>query len=367
MDESRLNVVSSSTDMSFTTPGLVCGHHHLYSSLARGMPAPPETPRTFLGVLENIWWRLDAALDLDIIYWSAALGAAEALLSGTTAIIDHHESPNAIEGSLDAIASACDMIGVRHNLSYGVTDRWSDSQLLPSVHPQSSMTDGARRGLEENERYLASGGRAMVGVHASFTCSDETLHAAAELAKKYATGVHIHVAEGPDDREAGARLRHLANDDWLLVHAVHLTEHLPGTLAHNPRSNMNNSVGYARPALKKNKVILGTDGIGADMFEEFRLAYVRHREDDIEATPDSAWQWLFNGQHFFPEVTNDSVTWSHPCADSPWHVAFTPGIRATTVTMNGTTVVDDGVPQQFDLDEVRRKAAEAATKLHERL
>ena len=85
------------------------------------MPAPPKTPTSFLSVLENVWWRLDAALDLDIIYWSAALGASEALLNGTTAVIDHHESPFAIEGSLDVIKSACDMVGISSNL---LIHRW---------------------------------------------------------------------------------------------------------------------------------------------------------------------------------------------------------------------------------------------------
>ncbi|HTX62662.1 MAG TPA: amidohydrolase family protein, partial [Acidimicrobiales bacterium] len=94
-----------------TTPGLVCGHHHLYSALARGMPSPPRTPTTFLEILEQIWWRLDVALDLEMLRWSAALGALEALECGTTAIVDHHESPSAIEGSLDVIAAACAEVG----------------------------------------------------------------------------------------------------------------------------------------------------------------------------------------------------------------------------------------------------------------
>ena len=106
-----------------TTPGMVCAHHHLYSALARGMPAPPRTPTEFLEILELVWWRLDRALDLDIIEWSAKLGALEALESGTTAIIDHHESPNAIDGSLDVIAAACAEVGVRVDCAYGVTDR----------------------------------------------------------------------------------------------------------------------------------------------------------------------------------------------------------------------------------------------------
>ena len=353
--------------MTFETHGLVCAHHHLYSSLARGMPAPPQAPHNFISVLEQIWWRLDAALDLDIIYWSAALGAAEALLNGTTAIIDHHESPSAIEGSLDAIADACKMVGVRSNLCYGVTDRWTNKGMTSHVSPQSKMTDNARRGLQENERFLRSGGRGMVGVHAAFTCADETLEAAAQLASNMNTGVHIHVAEGLDDANAGERLEHLAADNWLLVHAVHLDRPLRGTIAHNPRSNMNNSVGYARPQSRGNAIVLGTDGIGADMLEEARLAYVCHREDDLTATPDTAWAWLNNGAAFFPEVHNDIVTWSYDHMDSPWHLAFTPGVRCIDVTIDGKELVSNGVPTHFDIQEIRAKATEASARLHARL
>ena len=57
--------------MGVTTGGLVCAHHHLYSTLARGMPAPPKVPTTFSEILEQIWWRLDAALDLDMLRASA--------------------------------------------------------------------------------------------------------------------------------------------------------------------------------------------------------------------------------------------------------------------------------------------------------
>lgn len=353
--------------MPTTTNGLVCAHHHLYSALARGMPSPPAVPTTFIGILENVWWRLDAALDLDIIYWSAALGAAEALLNGTTAIIDHHESPSAIEGSLDAVKEACDMVGVRTNLCYGVTDRWNDGAMSLRVDPSATMTDGARRGLRENERFIRAGGRGMVGVHAAFTCGDETLEAAAGLAGDLGVGVHIHVAEGSDDAGAGERLEDLARDNWLLVHCVNLDRHLPGTVAHNPRSNMNNAVGYARPAALPNDVVLGTDGIGADMLEEARLAHARLRESDVTATPETAWSWLANGERFFPEVVNDEVTWSYDHAESPWHVAFTPGVRAVHVTVEGRQVVRDGSPVHFDLQEIRSKAAEAGRRLHSRL
>ena len=331
------------------------------------MPAPEITPHSFLSILENVWWKLDVALDLDTLYWSAALGAAEALCNGTTAIIDHHESPMAIDGSLDVIADACSMVGVKANLSYGVTDRWDHSTLRSKVSPLSPMTDGAKRGLRENERFLRAGGRGMVGVHASFTCTDETLDGAASLAESIKTGVHIHVAEGLDDKESGARLQNLAKDNWLLVHAVHLDRPLPGTIVHNPRSNMNNSVGYANPVRFSNDIALGTDGIGADMLEEARLAYVRLRESDVTQTPETVWQWLRNAEKFFPEIVRDSVTWSYDNVDSPWHAAFTPGIRCVEVRVDGNLVVDNGKPTHFDMNEIRSKAFEATTKLHKKL
>ena len=354
--------------MSSQTAGQVCAHHHLYSTLARGMPAPNRTSGSFLEILQDIWWRLDAALDLDMIYWSAKLGATEALMSGTTCIIDHHESPNCIEGSLSTIARACAEVGVRVNACYGVTDRFSNqNQLLSKVSPLSKTTDGAARGLTECDDFLSSGGRGMVGVHAAFTCSDETLHGAAELAKKHSVGVHIHVAEGPEDSQAGARLENLAQDDWLLVHGVHLDRDIKGYLVHNPRSNMNNAVGYAKPTRRNNRVLLGTDGIGADMNDEARLAYARLREFDVTENPATVWSWLANGYDFFPEARHDKVTYNYDFADSPWHSAFTTNLHVLSVEVDGEKVLQDGRPTRVDLDEVRSKANEQAVRLHKRL
>jgi len=336
------------------TPGLVCAHHHLYSALARGMPPPPATPTTFLSVLEQIWWRLDTALDLEMLEWSAKLGALEALEAGCTAIIDHHESPNAIEGSLSVIADACAEVGVRVVASYGITDRHG--------------VDGARRGLEENDRVLREGGRGMVGVHAAFTCSDDTLAASAELARRHGVGVHIHVAEGPDDAGAVARLVDLATDEWLLIHGVHLPDDhgLAGTVVHNPRSNMNNSVGYARPVRFANPVALGTDGIGADMLSEFQLAFVAARADDVTFSPDTAWSWLETGWARVPEARDDRVTWSYGSMD-PWHLAYTPTVRAIDVDIDDRAALRDGRATRVDADEIRAKAAEQALRLHARL
>lgn len=279
-------------------PGNVCAHTHIYSALARGMPYRLAPPPTFVEILRRIWWRLDRALDAETIRASALAGGMEALLSGTTTLVDHHASPEAIDGSLDIIAGAFAQLGLRSVLAYEVTDR-----------------DGAERaaaGVAENRRFLGrvrAGefplARAMVGAHASFTLSDETLGACVEAAREAGVGLHIHVAEdAADERDAERRhgmrvverLRRAGalTDRALLAHGVHLDaaeaeaiRSAGATVAHNPRSNMNNAVGRASLALLGPRVALGTDGIGADMFEESRAGYLRLREERGDA--DAGW------------------------------------------------------------------------------
>lgn len=333
--------------MNATTDGLVCAHHHLYSALARGMPAPAQTPTTFPEILERVWWRVDRALDLDMIRAAARLGALEAVEAGTTAIVDHHASPNAIEGSLDVIADACAEVGVRVLCCYEVTDR--------------NGPDGAKAGLAENERFLRAGGRGYVGAHACFTLSDETLDAVCGLAADLGVGVHIHVAEDPVDRDAADRLLNRAADSWLLAHCVHLTGTLAGTVVHNPRSNLNNAVGYGRP-VRFPRVALGTDGIGADMLEEFRLAYALARADDVTTSADVPWGWLANGAAIVPEVAHDRVTWSYPSAE-PWHLAYTTDVHPIRVEIDGEVVFDEQGPTRVDAKEIRAHAAEQATRM----
>lgn len=326
------------------------------------MPAPPRTPTEFSEILELIWWRLDTALDLDLIYWSAKLGALDALSAGCTAIVDHHESPNAIDGSLTVIADACAEVGVRVNCAYGVTDRHGPA--------------GAAAGLAENDRFLGAGGRGMVGLHAAFTCTDETIAAAAALARNHGVGVHVHVAEGPAD--TWQQLQGHTADDWWLIHGVHLPDDhgLLGTIVHNPRSNMNNGVGYANPRRfapaahadtgAGNPIALGTDGIGADMLDEFRVAFVRAREHDVTTTPDLMWEWLEAGRTLFPEAADDRVTWTYDVMD-PWRLAYTTQVAPVTIDVDGETVWADGQPTKVDANEIRAKAAEAAQKLFSRL
>jgi hypothetical protein len=137
----------------------------------------------------------------------------------------------------------------------------------------------------------------MVGAHASFTLTEDTLAACADAASATGCGIHVHVAEDAfDEDDCRARfgisvMERLAragvlDERSLLAHGVHLTEPeiaiaraAGATLAHNPRSNMHNAVGRAPLRSLGERVVLGTDGIGGDMFEESRVAYLRAHED----------------------------------------------------------------------------------------
>ena len=274
-------------------PGHVCAHHHLYSALARGMPGLARPPRTFLEILERIWWRLDRALDPETIHLSALLGSVEAARAGTTTVIDHHASPEMIGGSLDLVALGLDEAGLRGVVCYEVTDRHGLAR--------------GREGIAENVRFLGENSRprirGMMGAHASFTIGQETMEALVAEARRMRAVVHIHLAEDEiDERDAleryGMRAVHrlvqagaLAGGG-LVAHGVHLDESEQSALresgawlAHNPRSNMNNGVGYAPVSRMGERVALGTDGIDGDLFTEARICYLKAREASTQIGP----------------------------------------------------------------------------------
>ena len=275
-------------------------------------------------------------------------------MCGTTGIVDHHESPNAIDGSLDVIAEACAEVGVRVVCAYGVTDRHG--------------AEGARRGLDENDRFLRAGGRGLVGVHAAFTCADETLEAAAGLAADLGVGVHIHVAEGPAESRRAPRWT-LAADEWLLVHCVLLDRSLPGRSPTTRGRNMNNARRLRRPGATDNTIVLGTDGIGADMLEEFRLAYVAHRVPTTSRPRRTRrGRGSRTGIGSSPSAADDRVDVDL----RPRRLAVARGVHAGHPCDRCRQRLRRGAarrrrPTRVDLAEVRAHAAEQAARLFARL
>ena len=266
-------------------PGLVNAHTHLYSSLARGMALPNYSPSTFTQILEQLWWRLDKALDPSSVRMSALIGAMEAARCGVTTLIDHHASPHAVTGSLSAVKKAVNSdVGLRGAFCYELSDR-----------------DGMEirdEGIEENLEFIARDdaadamSTALFGLHASFTLSDDSLSKVADAIPEGA-GVHIHVAEGPEDEEQcqaehGMRIVqrldsfNLLRERSVVAHCLHINEEEKDLVAdskamvvHNPRSNMNNAVGVFDMAGFLGRGItvgLGTDGLGANMLTELFTA-----------------------------------------------------------------------------------------------
>jgi len=273
-------------------PGFINAHNHIYSALARGVPLE-KPPTDFSGVLENLWWRLDKALDEESVYYSACAAMMDALSGGTTSMIDHHSSPSFISGSLEILRQVADDFGVGINLCYEISDR--------------DGKDKRDEALRENERMLEKNTdgavSALVGLHASFTVSDETLKKAAELVQKYDTGIHIHLCEDRIDMQHSLknygmsplqRLEKfgLLNEKSVLVHGVHLIEEdyallkkYNPTLIHNPRSNMNNAVGTCdvqRLFAEEVRVGLGTDGMTSSLLPDISTAVwlLKHQTSD---------------------------------------------------------------------------------------
>jgi putative selenium metabolism protein SsnA len=375
-------------------PGNVCGHTHLYSALARGMPAPPRPPRNFPEILELIWWRLDRALDEESIRASALIGAIDALKSGTTSLVDHHASPEWIDGSLDVLADGIAQAGARSVVCYEVTDRGGPER--------------REAGLRENERFIRDNKRpetrGMVGAHASFTLDDPTLEALVSLAQRTDTGIHIHVAEDVFDevdslRRSGKRVAQRLQDagvlreDSIAAHGVHLQsaelQAIQGAgtwLVHNCRSNMNNSVGRAPVLHFGEKSALGTDGIDGDMFAESRTAYFRAREDSLDTYAEQVTDLLARGaslvsRHFDlpigtlePGAAADLVVLDYEpptpfTADNlSWHWMFAFGASLVRdVMVAGEWVVRNREFVRLDEEKIRADARDQARRLWQRM
>lgn len=272
-------------------PGNICAHTHFYGAFARGMGIPGPPMKDFPDILRRLWWRLDRALlDIDVGY-SALVCLVDAIKHGTTTLIDHHASPNAIDSSLDQIADAVEMAGVRAALCYEVTDR--------------NGPGGAHEGISENVRFLSSLKErdshllaGTFGLHASLSLSDETLADCVSAARDLDTGFHIHVAEHESDeydsifnydRRVVDRLSEagILGPKSIVAHAIHVDTVEKGLLrgtgtwvTHQPRSNMNNAVGAAdiegmmRLGIP---VCLGNDGFSNNMWAEWKSAYFMHK------------------------------------------------------------------------------------------
>ncbi|MCP4154207.1 MAG: amidohydrolase family protein [bacterium] len=357
-----------------------CGHHHIYSALARGMGAPKGNITSFHEVLQYIWWTLDKCLDLEMIEASALSTALYCAKNGVTFVIDHHASPLAVENSLDTIAKAFDKVGVSHLLCYELSDR--------------DGRESCHQGLAETENYLKKGKQGLVGLHASFTVSENLLEKAVSLAKKYNSGIHVHTAE--DKVDVDIALKHYSKrvvtrfkdagvlefKKTILAHCLHLHEEERKLLSdsevfvvENMESNLNNNVGLFNSRGMGNNIMLGTDGMHSDMLRSAKAAYLVGQGTE-RISPEGIYK-RFRNVHRYIEKNgyagdgeNNLVILNY---DTPTEINknnflghFVYGIDSThveSVISDGRLIVKEGKALLVDENEILKKSAEMGKKL----
>jgi putative selenium metabolism protein SsnA len=381
-------------------PGLINAHHHLYSTFARGFTPPGPPARNFEQNLKNLWWKLDAALDSEDVYYSALLALMDAARAGCTTVIDHHASPSCCDGSLDQVERAFRDVGLSGCLCYEVSDRNKDGE-----------------GIEENERYIRkcrdSSDKqmsALFGLHASMTLGDKTLERCAAAADSLDAGFHVHVAEDEIDvqttmdRDGKNVMERFADfgipgNKSIFVHGTCLTpaeldllQSTDSILVNNPESNMNNGLGVS-PILEildhGVTVGVGTDGISSHLISQARAMYLHQRAEHRDPTlafVEACEILLRNNSaicnRLFDEprgalaagqladvVIHDYVPFTPLNAETFYgHLMFGVGFsRVATTIARGRVVVEDG--QLPDLDEaaIRARCAERAPDIWARI
>ncbi len=292
-------------------PGLVCSHNHFYSGLSRGILADIPPSPDFISVLKNLWWRLDLAIDKDILKSSAEICCLDAIRNGTTSVIDHHASPAFIDGSLTVLKDAFEMTGLRGMSCYETTDRNGEGEVEAGVAENIRITKeidaekdaGKWSGLFESH----------LGGHAPFTLPDKALKMLGDAVESTGRGFHTHAAEDRYDvshshhkygKDLLVRMDNygLLNSKALIVHGLFLSDEdrrildeRNSFLVVNFRSNMNNGVGVQNHIASVKNAALGTDGIGSDMWEEFKFAYFKHKDTGGPLWPGDILGFLHNG------------------------------------------------------------------------
>ncbi|HVN16728.1 MAG TPA: putative aminohydrolase SsnA [Anaerolineales bacterium] len=384
----------------FVMPGNICAHTHFYGAFARGMAIPGTAPKDFPEILQKLWWPLDRSLRAEDIRYSALVCLVDAIKYGTTTLIDHHASPNAIDGSLDIIAEAVEKSGLRAVLCYEVTDRDGEAKM--------------KAGIRENVRFIKKKKNPLLagtfGLHAGLTLSDSTLDLCRQTVPAE-TGFHIHTAEHDSDEydslnKSGLRVIDrlqklgILGPKTITAHGVYfdaremeiLTE--TGTwLSHQPRSNMNNGVGVAQieSMLRMGvRICLGNDGFSNAMWEEWKTTYLLHkvnqrdprRMNGYDVTQMAIYNNAALANVFFPDAPIGQLVPGafadlifvdyHPITpitaeNLPWHIlfGFQPGMITTTIA-GGKVLMKDRQLLTLDEAEIAAKARELAAQVWQR-
>ncbi len=282
-------------------PAFINAHTHIYSGLARGLSIKGYHPTNFYEILDGMWWKIDRHLTLQGTRYSAYATYLECIRNGVTTVFDHHASYAQITGSLFEIADVAKECGVRSCLCYEVSDRDGVDKCEQAI---AENADFITYCIQQDDPML----RAMFGMHALFTLSDETFEKCVR-ANDGRTGYHIHICEGLNDvidsRKRYGMLPIERLEKWgilgektILGHGIHLTEPEIDRIAatdtmvvNNPESNMGNAVGCSPVLTMYRKGVmlgLGTDAYTHDMLESLKVALTIQRHN--AGMPGVGWE-----------------------------------------------------------------------------
>lgn len=275
-------------------PGLINSHAHsgLLRGTAEGLPVW-EWLQQYIDPMHRVINAREAEIASYLCY-------AEALLSGTTTIVDMWRF---MHGS----ATAASELGIR-------------AVLVPyaAEHPDHNYFET----LDTNEALIqqwhgGANGRIQVwvGLEHMFYASPEAWKRAIGMSRRYNVGFHTHSNESRFDVEETQR-RHgmnpiealeafglldaphvlLAHCVWLSDHEIELLAKYRVGVAHNPVSNMKLASGAARVEDMLGSGIavgLGTDGEkennNLDMFEEMKVSSLLAKLSRLDAAALDAW------------------------------------------------------------------------------
>lgn len=377
-------------------PGLIQAHIHLCQTLFRGL-ADDLALEDWL--LRRIW-PLEAAHTADSVYWSAMLGAAELLLSGTTAILDM-ETVRHTGAAFEALES----IGLRATVGKCLMD-------APDTFP--GLREATDRALQESadlcEQWhgaARAGGRLRYCFAPRFapSCSGPLLRAVSDLAERAGATIHTHAAETPVELElvrrrtgmdelaylesvgiAGPRAA-LAHCVWVDSDGIRDLARQQTNVVHCPSSNLKLGSGIAPvPAMLAAgcRVAIGADGAPCnnrlDAFSEMRLAALiqkpRHGPDALPAAQvlDLATRGGAQALGLGDEIGSIEVgkradlialDLSGPhtqpegvAADLVSRIVYSArGADVRHVVVDGRVVVKNGLLRTGDVREIRREAS----------
>jgi len=368
----------------YITKSFVNSHHHIYSTLALGMPSPKIIPNNFFEILKYIWWKLDKSLTQEMIEISALISAINSIKNGVTFIIDHHSSPLSISDSLNTIKKSLDNGGVNSLLCYELSDRDGEKYL--------------NEGILETESFLEGGGQGLVGLHASFTVSNKLLKKAVEIAENSKTGIHVHAAEDLIDQEItfknnGERVIHRLNgagvlslSSSILAHCIHIDKDERALLAssnawivQNPESNLNNNVGIFSPEKIGDKTLLGTDGMNNNILGSSNIAFFvgnmigNNTPSDIYERLRNSHKYLQNNE-FVGDNDNNLVIFNYnPGTDfnsNNFYTHFVYGmsrLSVDSVISNGEIIMKEKHILTLDEESILKKGKELSSLLWKKM